>query len=185
MGLGVHSDNPYRHPSPGIQLLHCIEADAPGGDTLLVDGFAAADLLRREDPAAFDLLAQVPMNFRYVDAQTELVARQTLISVNQEGAVTAVHFNNRSADWLDAAPEVTGPWYAAYLQFARILKRPELALIFRLAVGDCVVMQNDRTLHGRTAFDPNLGRRHLQGCYIDRDGLESRRMTLRRAVSHP
>ena len=185
VGLGVHSDNPYRHPSPGIQLLHCIEADAPGGDTLLVDGFAAADLLRREDPAAFDLLAQVPMNFRYVDAQTELVARQTLISVNQEGAVTAVHFNNRSADWLDAAPEVTGPWYAAYLQFARILKRPELALIFRLAVGDCVVMQNDRTLHGRTAFDPNLGRRHLQGCYIDRDGLESRRMTLRRAVSHP
>lgn len=180
VALGVHSDNPYRHPSPGIQLLHCLEADAPGGDTLLIDGFAAAELLRQEDPAAFDLLCQVPMNFRYVDAQTELLARQTLISTNHVGAVTAVHFNNRSADWLDAAPELTGPWYAAYLQFARILKRPELALIFRLEVGDCVVMQNDRTLHGRTTFDPNLGRRHLQGCYIDRDGLESRRMVLRR-----
>ncbi len=50
LGLGVHSDNPYRHPSPGVQLLHCLIADAPGGDTLLVDGFAAAEILRKENP---------------------------------------------------------------------------------------------------------------------------------------
>ncbi|MCX7233137.1 MAG: gamma-butyrobetaine hydroxylase-like domain-containing protein, partial [Burkholderiales bacterium] len=30
VALGVHSDNPYRHPSPGVQLLHCLEAEAPG-----------------------------------------------------------------------------------------------------------------------------------------------------------
>ena len=47
VGLGVHSDNPYRHPSPGVQLLHCLESEAPGGDTLLVDGFHAAEILRR------------------------------------------------------------------------------------------------------------------------------------------
>ncbi len=45
------------------------------------------------------------------------------------------------------------------------------------------MMQNDRALHGRTAFDPNLGRRHLQGCYIDRDGIESRRLVLRRNLN--
>jgi gamma-butyrobetaine dioxygenase len=183
LGLGVHSDNPYRDPSPGIQLLHCLESEAPGGDTLLVDGFHAAGLLRAEDPGAFELLASVPMDFRYANADTELRARQTLISVDSDGQVCAVHFNNRSADWLDASPAVARRWYAAYMVFARILKRPELELIFRLAPGDCVVMRNDRTLHGRTAFDPNLGRRHLQGCYIDRDGVESRRLVLRRTLA--
>jgi gamma-butyrobetaine dioxygenase len=77
---------------------------------------------------------------------------------------------------------VAGRWYAAYRKFAEILKRPERELVFRLAPGDCVVMQNDRALHGRTVFDPNLGRRHLQGCYIDRDGIESRRLILRRGI---
>lgn len=180
LGLGVHSDNPYRDPSPGIQLLHCLECEAPGGDTLLVDGFNAAERLRAQDAQAFELLCTVPMNFRYANADTELRARQTLISVNHEGEVSSVHFNNRSADWLDAPPDVAARWYDAYLAFARLLKHPELELVFRLAPGDCVVMRNDRTVHGRTAFDPNLGRRHLQGCYIDRDGVESRRMVLRR-----
>ena len=185
VGLGVHSDNPYRHPSPGVQLLHCLESEAPGGDTLLVDGFAAAEILRQEDTVAFELLTTLPMTFHYADGQTDLVAQQTLISVNRDGTVTGVHFNNRSADWLDAPTELTEDWYAAYIQFGRILKRPELELVFRLAPGECLVMQNDRTLHGRTAFDPNLGRRHLQGCYIDRDAMESRRLVLRRTITAP
>jgi gamma-butyrobetaine dioxygenase len=183
VGLGVHSDNPYRHPSPGVQLLHCLESEAPGGDTLLVDGFQAAELLRQEDPAAFELLCTWPMNFRYSDAATDLRARQTLISVDSDGRLVAVHFNNRSADWLDAPPDQVQAWYAAYRSWARILQRPELELVFRLGPGDCVVMQNDRTLHGRTAFDPNQGRRHLQGCYIDRDAMESRRLVLRRSLA--
>lgn len=183
VGLGVHSDNPYRHPSPGVQLLHCLESGAPGGDTLLVDGFAAAEALRREDAAAFDLLTGVPMTFRFSDANAELHARQTLISVDRDGNITAVHFNNRSADWLDAPADLVGRWYAAYRKFGAILKRPAGELVFRLAPGDCVVMQNDRALHGRTAFDPNLGRRHLQGCYIDGDGIESRRLVLRRTLA--
>jgi gamma-butyrobetaine dioxygenase len=182
VGLGVHSDNPYRHPSPGVQLLHCLESGAPGGDTLLVDGFAAAEILRKENPDAFALLTKVPMTYRFADASTELEARQTLISVDMDGIITAVHFNNRSADWLDAPAEVARKWYAAYRTFAEILKRPEREVVFRLGPGDCVVMQNDRALHGRTSFDPNLGRRHLQGCYIDRDGIESRRLVLRRKL---
>ncbi len=181
VGLGVHSDNPYRHPSPGVQLLHCLESEAPGGDTLLVDGFHAAEILRREDSAAFELLCRIPMNFRYADANTDLQARHTLIATDMDGVLRAVHFNNRSADWLDAPADVTQAWYQAYRAFGRILKRPELELVFRLEPGDCVVLQNDRTLHGRTAFDPGLGRRHLQGCYIDGDAMESRRLVLRRS----
>lgn len=183
VGLGVHSDNPYRDPSPGVQLLHCLVSEAPGGDTLLVDGFAAAQVLRAEDPAAFELLTRWPMTFRYADANTELVARQTLISTDADGTVVSVHFNNRSADWLDAPAEIAADWYRAYRKFAAILQRPSLEAVFRLDPGDCVVMQNDRTLHGRTAFDPQRGRRHLQGCYIDGDAMRSRLQVLRRGAA--
>jgi gamma-butyrobetaine dioxygenase len=182
LGLGVHSDNPYRDPTPGVQLLHCLQSDAPGGDSLLVDGFAAAEQLRVEVATQFDLLTRVPANFRFADKDADLQARTPLISVDFEGRVTAVHFNNRSFAGIDAPVELVESWYAAYRAFARILKQPERALTFRLAPGDLLVMQNERALHGRTAFDPNLGRRHLQGCYVDKDGLESRMRVLRRQM---
>ncbi|TDQ77702.1 gamma-butyrobetaine dioxygenase [Dongia mobilis] len=183
VGLGVHSDNPYRDPTPGVQLLHCLESTAPGGDTLLVDGFNAAEILRREAPDAFDLLTRVPVNFRFRSNDADLMARQTLISVDEGGNVVGVHFNNRSLDWLDAPAAMVVPWFAAYRKFAEVLHRPEGELIFRLEPGDCVVMQNDRALHGRTAFDPSKGSRHLQGAYVDKDGLESRARVLRRQIA--
>ena len=41
--LTAHSDNPYRKPVPGIQLLHCIANESTGGDSSLVDGFSVAN----------------------------------------------------------------------------------------------------------------------------------------------
>jgi Probable taurine catabolism dioxygenase len=73
------------------------------------------------------------------------------------------------------------PWYRAYRRFAAILREPAGELRLRLSPGDLLIMENNRALHGRTAFDPNLGRRHLQGCYVDKDGVESRRRVLERA----
>lgn len=183
LGLGVHSDNPYRDPTPGVQLLHCLESEAPGGDTLLVDGFAAAEQLRAEAAEHFKILVDVPASFRFADKDADLSTRVPLISLDDEGRVTAVHFNNRSFAGIDVAEELVEPWYEAYRAFAAILKRPEREVIFRLGPGDLVVMQNERALHGRTAFDPNKGRRRLQGCYVDKDGMESRMRVLRRKLN--
>ena len=183
LGLGVHSDNPYRDPTPGVQLLHCLVSDAPGGDSVLVDGFAAAEQLRQWAPEQFELLTRIPANFRFADKDADLQTRTPLISVDFEGRLTAVHFNNRSFAGIDVPVDLVEPWYEAYRNFAQILKQAERELIFRLAPGDLLVMQNERALHGRTAFDANLGRRHLQGCYVDKDGLESRMRVLRRQVA--
>jgi DUF971 family protein len=38
LGLGLHTDNPYRDPVPTLQLLHCLVASGEGGETVLVDG---------------------------------------------------------------------------------------------------------------------------------------------------
>jgi len=184
LGLGVHSDNPYRDPTPGVQLLHCLVSDAPGGDSILVDGFAAAEQLRVWAPEQFELLTRVPANFRFADKDADLQTRRPLISVDFEGRLKSVHFNNRSFAGIDVPVELVEPWYEAYRNFAQILKQPERELTFRLAPGDLLVMQNERALHGRTAFDANLGRRHLQGCYVDKDGLESRMRLLRRQIAN-
>ena len=74
VGLGVHTDNPYRDPTPGLQLLHCLESDAPGGETMLVDGFRAAEELRRRHPEDFAVLARLPLSFHFADANADLKA---------------------------------------------------------------------------------------------------------------
>jgi len=183
MALGVHTDNPYRDPEPGVQLLHCLESDAPGGESILVDGFRAAEDMRRSVPEGFARLARRRQSFRFRDREAELSARTPVIELDDDDAVMAIHFNNRSAAPLDAPLEEIEPWYRAYRQFARLLRRPENELRLRLAPGQLLMMQNDRALHGRDAFDPKLGRRHLQGCYLDKDGIASRLALLSREAA--
>jgi len=182
LALGVHTDNPYRDPTPGVQLLHCLESDAPGGDSILVDGFRAADMLRTSDPEGFALLASVKQDYRFADREADLRARQPVITVDADGQVTDIHFNNRSKAPLDAPLEQIELWYRAYRAFARLLADPANALVIRLAPGDLLMMANQRALHGRTGFDPTKGRRHLQGCYVDKDGVESRWRVLGREL---
>ena len=63
-------------------------------------------------------------------------------------------------------------FYAAYRRWATLLARPERTLTLPLRPGDCLVFDNTRILHGRTAFT-GAGQRLLQGCYADLDGLAS------------
>ncbi|MEX0808578.1 MAG: TauD/TfdA family dioxygenase [Dongiaceae bacterium] len=180
LGLGVHTDNPYRDPTPGVQLLHCLECEASGGDSILVDGFRVATDFHDEDPDGFALLARVAQEYRFADREADLRARTPVIGTDPDGRIVGIHFNNRSKAPLDAPLELVEPWYRAYRHFARMLGDPARALTLRLEPGDLLMMANQRTLHGRTAFDPSFSRRHLQGCYVDMDGVESRHRVLGR-----
>src|SRR5580704_6553879 len=71
-----HTDNPYRDPVPTLQLLHCLRTADEGGETGLVDGFAAAAALRQQDPAAYDVLTGTTVRFEYKDLQAELRTSQ-------------------------------------------------------------------------------------------------------------
>ncbi|MEV7723299.1 TauD/TfdA family dioxygenase [Streptomyces sp. NPDC087917] len=175
-----HTDNPYRDPVPTVQLLHCLRNEAVGGDSGLVDGFHAAALLRSEDRRAFETLTRVPVEFAFSDARTELRAERPLIEVDPLGRIRGIRFNNRSLAALRASAPVVEEFYAAYRAFGELLLRPELRLDFRLTPGDCLVFDNTRLLHARTAFSESGGR-HLQGAYADLDGLASTLAVLRRA----
>jgi len=43
VALGPHTDNPYREPTPGIQLLHCLVNETSGGLSTLVDSLSCLD----------------------------------------------------------------------------------------------------------------------------------------------
>ncbi len=179
LGLQVHTDNPYRDPVPTLQLLHCLADAAEGGESVVVDGFAAAAALRAEWPEDFALLARhsVPFEYRGTGG-VYLRAEMPIIELTPEGRLRAVRFNNRSA----AAPrlpyDVVPAFYRACRRFAAILERPALEVVFRLCPGDLFIVDNTRVLHGRKAF-AGAGSRHLQGCYADRDGLLSTLAVLR------
>jgi gamma-butyrobetaine dioxygenase len=173
MALDPHTDNPYRWPVPGVQLLHCLLNQTSGGLSTLVDGFAVAEALRRRDPEAFDRMSRTAVRFRYRDAATDLVASAAPIELDVTGRVQAVHFSPR-LDFVPLQPPADlEAYYQARRAFDRLLRSPEFEFRFLLNAGELVMMDNRRLLHGRTGFDPAEGLRHLQGCYIDIDGPRS------------
>jgi gamma-butyrobetaine dioxygenase len=185
-GLAItpHTDNPYRDPVPTMQLLHCLVNSVEGGESGLVDGFMAASLLREEDPRSFDVLTSTSVDFAWSDADHSLRASRPLIEVDERGRVRSVRFNNRSMQALHLEYDHVEHFYDAYRRFAAILARPELELTFRLGPGDCVIFDNTRLMHSRTAFEESrAGSRHLQGCYADLDGLASTVEILERSMN--
>ena len=56
-----------------------------------------------------------------------------------------------------------------------------MQLRIEMGAGDMYIVDNLRTLHGRTGFSGG-GARHLQSCYIERDELASRLTVLERSL---
>ncbi len=174
LGLQVHTDNPYRDPVPGLQLLHCLQSDADGGESTLVDGFKAALVLREENRVAFDLLSSHSVRFEFCDeGKANLSAKAPLITLSPEGEILEVRFNNRSTAPFNLPFDVMEDYYAAYRAFAEILERPEMEVSFHMKAGELFIVDNRRVMHGRKGYS-GAGSRHLQGCYADRDGLYSK-----------
>lgn len=183
VALGPHTDNPYRTPVPGIQILHCLVNETRGGLSTLVDSLAVAGVLRTEDPAGFGLLARTPVRFRFRDTDAELVAIRPMIEVDGSGRMTGVHYSPRLDDMPLMSEADTRRFHRARRRLGELFAHPDFELRFRLDAGQLVMFDNNRVLHGRTAFDPAEGRRHLQGCYIDRDGPRSLYRVLRRRLA--
>ena len=182
LGLAAHTDNPYRDPVPTMQLLHCLESSAAGGENILVDGWRVAEAVRHVCPGGFALMAARGVTFRYADATADLCATAPIIDLATDGSVRGVRFNARSMQPPSMPAHELTAWYEAYLMFARLLADPIYQIHLRLDPGDLFIVDNRRVLHGRTAFEATTGSRHLQGCYADIDGLRSTIRVLGRTV---
>jgi len=62
MMMVMGDDDGVSHP-PQVQFLHCVEQAQQGGQSTVVDGFRAAEVLRAEDPRAFRTLTSLRADF--------------------------------------------------------------------------------------------------------------------------
>ncbi|KPV75041.1 uncharacterized protein RHOBADRAFT_53941 [Rhodotorula graminis WP1] len=209
----THFDNPPRYQF----LHSLLNRHVVGGTSYFVDTFALAEHLRHHSPSAFDTLATEHVTFEYRNGphHTRFV-RPTLelahAPAGQGGAsghhAAKVHAVNYSppfqgpltlermtrtgaagAETVSDDAERLARLHDALGQFAALCDDPEQRWRWthQLAEGECVVFDNRRVLHARTAFEfvrppPGEGEheggeeagRWLKGAYMDGDELWSR-----------
>ena len=174
--LRNHMDLPWFETPPGYQFLHCLVNSAEGGNSSSVDGFAVANYLRKNEKEIFDTLISIPLKFRDKDYTQETVRNfhAPAISLTKDGDYNDIRFSVATMDTLDCHPDIMGKVYKAHRRFGNLLHDDKFQINFRLEPGDIFSFNNRRALHGRTAFNPNSGHRHLQGYYMDRDEIIGR-----------
>jgi len=167
--LRNHMDLPWFENPPGYQFLHCLINEAEGGNSSAVDAFAVADYLRKNEKEIFETLVKVPLKFRDKD-YTQKLHRSfyaPAISLTKDGDYNDIRFSVATMDALDCHPDIMDKVYKAHHRFGNLLHDDKFQIKFRLEPGDIFSFNNRRILHGRTAFNPNSGHRHLQGYYLD------------------
>jgi len=71
--LDFHTDLSYYESPPGIQFMHCVRLDdcVTGGESLFVDAWHAAEMLRATYPDYFNTLTRVPGTFQKIHFDRE------------------------------------------------------------------------------------------------------------------
>lgn len=169
--LRPHTDSTYSHDAPGLQILLCLDYQAEGGDSLLVDGLEIARRLAAEHPAEYAILGRIAIPGRYLGDGAHLVAERPVFRLDRDGRILQVSFNNYDrAPFRLPEPDMT-TLYRAIAAFDRLANDPALQWRRGLRAGDLLIFDNWRVLHGRTAFS---GQRRMAGCYLNREDFESR-----------
>ena len=182
IALPPHVDLPTREYQPGLQLLHCLENSVEGGQAVMMDGFAVAEALRRQNPAAFATLTRVKWCYANTARTSDYMWLNPMIQCDAEGRLSEVRIADFLRGPLMAPYDEIEPAYAALMQLQRLLREPRFALRFNYCPGDLVIFDNRRLLHARDAFEGASGHRWLQGCYLERDEVRSRLRMLKRAA---
>jgi len=174
--LRNHMDLPWFENPPGYQFLHCLINKAEGGNSSAVDAFAVADYLRKNEKEIFESLVSVPLKFKDNDYTQESIRifHAPAITLTKDDDYNDIRFSVATMDTLDCHPDIMDKVYKAHHRLGNLLHDDKFQIKFRLNPGDIFSFNNRRVLHGRTAYDPDSGHRHLQGYYIDRDEIIGR-----------
>ena len=124
-------------------------------------------------------MATIPVFFqRYALPDEDMRSHTRIIVRDIDGDVVGIRWTDRTLPPQDLPGEWMEPFYKALKACWNQINHPELIHQYRLRPGDLHVFDNHRVLHGRTAFDPASGERHLQQCTVNRDEFHSRLRTL-------
>lgn len=175
-GLPPHNDLSYWGGHRLARFLYCVEHEANGGESILVDGFRVAQDFRQDYPQYFQLLLETPVQFWLLDRNHHyrFCNQASILECDQDGNLTTVRFSKRNCR--PHLPfEQLEDFYQAYNTFFHYLKKPDRQYQFRLKAHNCLIFQNFRVLHGGTAFDPATGNRKFNSGYVDWNFFVGRR----------
>ena len=167
--LDVHTDGTYSHDGPGTIIFAQQLKTGEGGDSVLVDGFAAARDFQAADPEAADLLTRYSVTAHYLEPGIHLVAERPPLRVDGDGRLLQVSFHNYDRSPVLPAADVLDDVLDAYADFRRVFNDADRALFHPWKPGRVLLVDNWRCFHGRTAY---TGERHFNGCYTNHEDLE-------------
>ena len=171
--LELHTDTPAEDMAPGVQFLHCRANSVSGGANLFLDGVAVANDLKEQFPEDFALLSGTDIPYYCEHDHYDMRSRQRVIELDDQGNVTGVTISQHMADMFDLPQEALDRYYPAFCRFGRMLQSDTYLMRFRLNAGECIVFDNHRIVHGRSAYSATEGDRYLRGCYTDRGEMRS------------
>jgi len=168
--LRPHTDGTYSHDAPGLQMLLCMEYDATGGESIMVDGFRIAAALEESSPQIYADLTRIGVTGVYKGDGVELKARRPIFRTDETGRLVQVSFNNYDRDTVMLPRDDMRALYAGIRAFDNLANDPAFQWRYTLEPGDMMVFDNWRVLHGRGPF---RGRRKMAGSYLNREDYES------------
>lgn len=173
-----HTDEAYLHTPTGILILYCVNPAADGGESILVDGFQIANLLKQQNPQAYQVLCTCQQTYhRIVPGEgMDFRTRARALNIDERGNLVGFRFHPRSMAPNDAPGELAKQLHSANFELSRLMLQQSNQLCFQLQAGDAVFFDNHRVMHSRKGFsDLN---RHLQICNVSRDRFHQQvRMT--------
>jgi len=172
--LSAHTDIPTREAPPGLQVLHCLVAEAQGGESTMTDGFKVAADLADQFPQDFAILSTVKWCFANRGGDTDYRWQAPIIKVDDDGQVCELRLLPFSRAPLMTEYENIEPTYRALQRFMEMANSPKYQMRYKFSAGDIVIFDNRRILHGREEFFPQSGDRELRGLYLDRDDMRSK-----------
>jgi len=187
--LQLHTDMPYYHYKPGINMLHClVQTEGIGGDSQITDALHVAEKLKREKPELYKVLTETPVDWSDIGQESGYsfysLYRSPVILNNSDGEFLRVNYSQPQRDSHFSVPlnEVI-PWYEAHAAFTEAIYNPENTVYFKLKEGEILIFDNIRLVHGRKGYDDKPDNtRHLVGAYLDWDLAYSRIRVLRQKL---
>jgi gamma-butyrobetaine dioxygenase len=180
LNLGQHTDLPTRETPPGFQFLHCVENTCNGGWSRMTDGLTVVHQLATDYPSEFEALTTLRWVFFNRSSNADHRWSGPMIDFGGPGQPVTLRafYPVRGFPDMDVADIPRA--YDAMRRFSALAHDPRFQMRYPFAPGDIVGFDNRRILHGRDAFDPGAGSRHLRGTYIDHDDVYSRLRVLNR-----
>ncbi len=179
--LGPHTDLPTRETPPGFQFLHCVANTVGGGWSRMTDGAALVAHLEANEPETYDALTTLEWVFFNRSREHDHRWTGPMIDHGAPGSPLTIRAFYPVRGFPAMDPVDMPRAYRAARRFHQLGADPRFQIGYPFRPGDLVGFDNRRILHGRDAFDPGRGFRHLRGTYMDHDEVYSRIRVLARA----